>query len=219
MVVPRSLVLLPLLAWLCALVWLWGGHADPWLARMLFFDATTGQWLGSGVNGWWAQQVLHEGGRNLVRCIFAGTLLLAVWPGGQHALRRQRARYLATSIALTVLVAGALKQVTGVACPWDLQQFGGLSHAARAACFPGGHSASGFSLVAFYFAWRVDSPRRARAGLMCALAVGALFALGQEARGAHFLSHDLTSAAMAWFMAMGTAWAMGIGRARVPGAD
>jgi membrane-associated PAP2 superfamily phosphatase len=36
--------------------------------------------------------------------------------------------------------------------------------------------------------------------LAAALAVGIAFSIGQEARGAHFLSHDLTSAAIVWFV-------------------
>ena len=36
--------------------------------------------------------------------------------------------------------------------------------------------------------------------LAIALAVGIAFSIGQEARGAHFLSHDLASAAIVWFV-------------------
>ena len=40
-----------------------------------------------------------------------------------------------------------------------------------------------------------------------AIALGAAFSIGQEARGAHFLSHDLTSAAIVWFVQLGLyAW-------------
>ena len=44
--------------------------------------------------------------------------------------------------------------------------------------------------------------------LWVSLAVGTLFAFGQEARGAHFLSHDVCSAFVAWFVALATysAW-------------
>ena len=39
--------------------------------------------------------------------------------------------------------------------------------------------------------------------LAAAIAVGIAFSIGQEARGAHFLSHDLTSAAIVWFVQLG----------------
>ena len=68
----------------------------------------------------------------------------------------------------------------------------------RAGCFPGAHSSSGFALMTLYFALRDARPRLARAALGVALLVGTAFAIGQEARGAHFLSHDLTSVALSW---------------------
>jgi membrane-associated PAP2 superfamily phosphatase len=33
--------------------------------------------------------------------------------------------------------------------------------------------------------------------------IGIIFAIGQEARGAHFLSHDLTSALVVWVVLLG----------------
>ena len=68
----------------------------------------------------------------------------------------------------------------------------------RARCFPGAHASSGFALLCFYLAWRDDEPRRARLALAIALVVGVAFSVGQEARGAHFFSHDLASAAVVW---------------------
>jgi membrane-associated PAP2 superfamily phosphatase len=52
--------------------------------------------------------------------------------------------------------------------------------------------------MTLYFALRDARPRLARAALGVALLVGTAFSIGQEARGAHFLSHDLTSAALSW---------------------
>ena len=55
----------------------------------------------------------------------------------------------------------------------------------------------------FYFVFRDRSRRLARWMLAAAIAVGIAFSIGQEARGAHFLSHDLTSAAIVWFVQLG----------------
>ncbi|HEY6125022.1 MAG TPA: phosphatase PAP2 family protein, partial [Steroidobacteraceae bacterium] len=71
---------------------------------------------------------------------------------------------------------------------------------ARAQCFPGAHASSGYALFAFYFVFRDRSRRVARWLLAAAIAVGVAFSIGQEARGAHFLSHDLASAAIVWFV-------------------
>ena len=78
----------------------------------------------------------------------------------------------------------------------------------RGPAFPGSHASTGFSLMAFYFLLFDTRPRLARALLAAAIALGAVFSLGQQARGAHFLSHDLTSAALAWFLLLGLWWLM-----------
>ena len=57
--------------------------------------------------------------------------------------------------------------------------------------------------MCFYFVFRDHSRSLARWMLAAAIAVGLAFSIGQEARGAHFLSHDLTSAAIVWFVQLG----------------
>ena len=163
-------------------------------------------WIGRGT--WWAEDLLHDGGRSVVRAIAALCGILAV--AGVGRSWRRTAAYLFAAIAVSALVAGALKHVTNIDCPWDVRGFGGtrpyvhvlgdrpdaLPHAA---CFPGAHAASGFALMAFYFAFRDRSKRLARLGLATAVVTGIAFSVAQEARGAHFLSHDVTSAFLSWF--------------------
>jgi membrane-associated PAP2 superfamily phosphatase len=119
---------------------------------------------------------------------------------------------------LAMLIVGGLKSITNVDCPWNLSGFGGHNDyfalfadrpdaLKRAQCFPGAHASSGFALFAFYFVFRDRSRRLARWALAGAIAVGVAFSIGQEARGAHFLSHDLASAAIVWFVQLGLyAW-------------
>jgi membrane-associated PAP2 superfamily phosphatase len=142
-------------------------------------------------------------------------LALAVWGlsfvlPALHGWRRL-AGFIALSMLLATGIVGLLKAITNVDCPWDLAEFGG-NHPyialfadrpdalPRAQCFPGAHSSSGFALLAFYFGLRERSRRLARGALIGAIAVGVAFSIGQEARGAHFLSHDLSSAAIVWFV-------------------
>jgi membrane-associated PAP2 superfamily phosphatase len=156
--------------------------------------------------------VLHTGGTWLVRAV--ATIALVTWIAtflGAH-LRSWR-RYAAFSflaVALSAGIVGGLKEITNVDCPWDLAEFGGdrpyvelfarrPESLPRAACFPGAHAASGFALVFGYFLLRDVARRRAYWALLGALLVGLSFSIGQEARGAHFLSHDVTSAAIVWF--------------------
>jgi membrane-associated PAP2 superfamily phosphatase len=131
---------------------------------------------------------------------------------------QRRAGYVALAIALATGIVGGLKAVTNVDCPWDYVEYGGERPRVRlfedrpdswprAKCFPGAHSSSGFALLAFYFALRDSRKRLARVALAAGLVVGATFSVGQEARGAHFVSHDLTSAILVWLTLLGLyAW-------------
>lgn len=185
---------------------------DRAIARAWFFAPSTG-WLGAGAGDWWAHELLHDGGRWLVRGVAAGALVTWLVSFAAPPLRpwRRSAGFIALTMLASVSLVGALKAVTNVDCPWDLSGFGGSNpwvplfsdrpgYLPRAQCFPGAHSSSGFALVCFYFLWRDRAPRLALAGLLAGILVGVAFAIGQEARGAHFLSHDLASAAIVWFM-------------------
>ena len=193
---------------------------DRLVAREWFFDASSAQWLGTGAGAWWARDLLHSGGRWLVRAI--ATFALAAW-GLSFTMAcfrpwRRDAGFVVLAMVSSVLIVGGLKAVTNVDCPWDLAALGGHNPYValfadrpdvlpRARCFPGAHSSSGFALVCFYFVCFDRSPRSACWALAGAIAVGVAFSIGQEARGAHFLSHDLTSAAIVWFVQLGMyAW-------------
>lgn len=209
----RAHLLWPLVAYLAAMGLLAGLHFDTVIAQRWFYDAGSGAWLGRG--SFWAEDLSHTGGGVLVRAL--GVAVLVAWLASLKVARlapwRRTLLYLVLAFALTNGLTGLLKHFTNIDCPWDLEPFGGrfpyvslvgdrpddLRHAA---CFPGAHSASGFALVAFYFVLRDIDRRRAWIGLVLGLALGGAFAFAQEARGAHFLSHDLTSAALAWFTSL-----------------
>ena len=205
-----------------------GFDLDLRLAHSAFYDEQLHLWLGGGANRWWAQTLLHSGGQDLIRSIAVLSLLAwlaSFWPG--QALRRWRypGAYVLVSILVTVLIVGTLKATTHVDCPWDLSVFGGTrpyigllharpAHLPHAACFPGGHSASGFALFCFYFLFRDHRRTLSRVALVVALLIGTIFAFGQQARGAHFLSHDLTSAIIAWMVSLGVYRVMRMDRQR-----
>jgi membrane-associated PAP2 superfamily phosphatase len=189
---------------------------DRVIAREWYFNVHTAHWLGAGAGDWWAHGLLHTGGRWLIRGIAFAALLIWALSFAVASLRewRQTAGYILLAMLLAILTVGLLKTVTNVDCPWSLAQFGGHNPyvalfadrpdaLARAQCFPGAHSSSGFALFCFYFAFRDRSRRIARWMLAIALAVGVAFSIGQEARGAHFFSHDFTSAGIVWFVQLG----------------
>ena len=206
----RRLVWWPALGFLLAFALIEIGQFDRAVARTFFYDAQAG-WLGAGGGDWWARDVIHQGGRWLPRCVaaLAGLGWLASFRVPALAAWRRELSYVFCGMALVIGLVGLMKELTNVDCPWDLADFGGhnpyvplfgdrpngLKHAA---CFPAAHSSSGFALLAVYFALRDRLPRLARVAFFSAIGVGSLFAFGQEARGAHFLSHDVTSAAIAW---------------------
>src|SRR5262245_60123313 len=184
---------------------------DRKLAHSMFYDSALHRWLGNAPNDWWARGVIHNGGRWLCRSI-AGTALV-MWLMSFVSARarpwRRTAGFVLAALALSMLIVGGLKAITNIDCPWDLAEFGGsrpyitlfgdrpdaLKHAE---CFPGAHSSSGFALVCFYFVFRDRTRWKAWLALATGIAMWMVFAFGQEARGAHFISHDLAGAAIVW---------------------
>ena len=135
---------------------------DVMIARYFFFDATTNEWIAR--HDWWANELLHTGGRNLMRLV--GVLALVAWAASYRSMRLSAYRadlgYFAACMVLVPLTIGILKQVTNVDCPWDLQEFGGSmpmihwfesrpADLPHAACFPGAHSSSAFALFGLFF--------------------------------------------------------------------
>lgn len=186
---------------------------DLKVTNTFFYNHLTQQWLGAGAGDWWAHRLIHNDGRWVVRGIAA--LALAAWglTFFVPSIRpwRRSAGFIVLAMAASTLLVGALKLVTNVDCPWDLSEYGGAhpyvalfadrpDYLPRAQCFPGAHSSSGFALVCFYFVLRDRRPRLAWVALAVACLAGLTFAVAQEARGAHFLSHDLTSAMLVWVL-------------------
>jgi membrane-associated PAP2 superfamily phosphatase len=186
---------------------------DRPIAHALFFDSASNQWLGSGKNLWWARGAIHQGGRWFVRLVAAAALVCWIASYFVERLRpwRKHAGFAFAAMAVSISLVGGLKAITNVDCPWDLTEFGGSrpyvalfadrpDSLPSAKCFPGAHSSSGFALIVGFFLLRDRSRRAAAWALLGGLSIGLIFSFGQEARGAHFVSHDLTSAGIVWFM-------------------
>ena len=208
----RALVLWPGVAMVAVFAALLSFGLDRPIANALFFAAGRG-WLGAGGGAWWAHDLIHTAGAWLVRSV--GIAALAWWLLSFRMTRlaswRREALFVFAGIAASTALVGILKTATNVDCPWDVAGFGGdrpyvtlfgdrPDYLPRAGCFPGAHSASGFALMSLFFALRGRCRRLARWALAAGIAVGLVFSIGQEARGAHFLSHDLASAALTWWV-------------------
>ncbi len=104
-------------------------------------------------------------------------------------------------MALVAVAVNVLKHSSSHSCPWDLVEYGGASAAGPGGCSPAAHPVAGFALFGLYFALRAERPAAARAALAVAWVIGLAAGAVQLARGAHFASHVLWTAWVAWTVA------------------
>lgn len=150
--------------------------------------------------------------------IFLGVVMLAAATLPHRWLRRLpgvlRSRHNTTvvflSLALTPALIGWSKAVTNMFCPSEIQRYGGAVKYVRlfdtypvgekplqqGRCFPAGHASGGFAL--FALAGLANERRSQLLGVATGLAVGSLMGFYQMAKGAHYLSHTLITALIAW---------------------
>lgn len=164
-----------------------------------------------------ASDVLELLGHRIAKSVVLGVwLLLLATAIAAHWINRLRAQRALLWTTVAAMAAGPiavviLKDINTHHCPWDLKTFGGtadfatrwfVSRAEAGRCFPGGHASGGFSLIALHFAGAAAGHDRLRiAGLVAALAAGISFSAVRMLQGAHFLSHNLWSAAVVWLLA------------------
>ncbi|MFT3664939.1 phosphatase PAP2 family protein [Piscinibacter sp.] len=171
-----------------------------------FYDAHAQRFLVSGSG--WLDLLGHRLGKSLVLALW---LLIGAAAVASHwvprlAAHRRLLWTLVVAMGAGPILVTLLKDINTHACPWSLKAFGGsadysaewfVSRLNAGRCFPSGHAAGGFSLVALAFAGEVmNQPRLRRLGLWLGLLTGAAFSLLRIAQGAHFLSHNLWSAAI-----------------------
>lgn len=206
----RRWFLLPL--WALVFLTLFAPHALDIAVSHLFFAGD--HWPWHRVE--WFSLLFHKAAKAVPIAVALVTLGALV----RDALRRRkglpfdpalRARllYLFTAMLAAVLLVWRLKGVTGVACPWDVNIFGGdtpvrdpsFSFFRQAGnCWPAGHAGSGFCLFALYFFWRDISPRRAAVAFWFALLFGFFCGWIRLMQGAHFLSHVIATGLIDWLV-------------------
>ena len=191
------------------------------------FHGTGGEWLDCKVQSWfwdgrdwlipkdsgWFHRLAYTGPKVLLYAFALGLLWAIAFPARSPAgLGRRRAAYLFLSLAVVSLVCTQLRAVTQMATPRDLTIYGAVAPNAwehlllfdakpagyPSHAFPAGHASGGFALLALAFAW--DAPGARRRGCLIGIAYGGLMGLYQIARGEHFLSHTLATAALAWLI-------------------
>lgn len=146
-----------------------------------------------------------------------GVLVLAA---GREAWRqkwglvRRDLWVLFTTLALVPLSVGAIKSVSHVPCPCELERYGGAYAYVKifspyapeerperpGRCFPAAQASGGFALMGLLAIG--GAAGRYRRGFLAGSAAGWFLGLYQMARGAHFLSHTLTAWLWAWLLAV-----------------
>ena len=197
-----------LAVYLPAMMWLMVFHGDFVIADRLY-AWQGGEWMLR--QHWFTTGWIHEGGKRLSLSLWLATAIMTamVWrkPAWQ-AWRRPLIALLASVLMCTTVVA-IIKHLLPTFCPWNLARYGGSetlvglfqawpAGVARNACFPAAHASTGFAWVALYFFFLQVRPQWRGWGLATGVAMGTVFAVSQELRGAHFLSHDLTTIMLCW---------------------
>ena len=202
----------PVLAGAALLAMVGPGHFDTWLADHIY--AWGGQkWAWR--DAFLTENVVHILGRNASLALWL--LVLVAWLAtlgrpAMSALRRPLAYLLLATLVSTLLVS-FIKAWSNMDCPWDLLRYGGQRPyvgffelrpvgLARGRCFPAGHASGGYAWLALYFLFGVVRPGWRWAGLACGLGLGIVFGVSQQLRGAHFLSHDISTAAICWLVSL-----------------
>ncbi|MGB5395702.1 MAG: phosphatase PAP2 family protein [Gammaproteobacteria bacterium] len=181
-----------------------------------FYDEATGAWPYKSL--FITSEVLHTWGRYfIVFCALSNLFaIIASFFNTTLAPWRKHLMYIFIAAMAGPLLVGLLKASTYIYTPWDLQFFGGdkpyirifdavYDGAAIGHAFPGGHSSGGFAYISLFFALSVMRNRYRFYGLLLPLVTGIIFAVTQEIRGAHFLSHDLFSFAICWLVSFALA--------------
>ena len=165
-------------------------------------------------DAWITRNFIHDGGRMLV-AILVGILLLLLAGSfyvSQLKTRRRGLWYLLASTLLAGLVINLLKEITHIDCPWDLLRYGGEFPYVRnfathpesfrpGACFPAGHASAAYAWFGLHYFAREYYPRWKSHALIVVLLAGLVFGIGQQLRGAHFLSHDVWTLGLCWLIA------------------
>ncbi len=119
--------------------------------------------------------------------------------------------YLLVSTLVATLTISILKAVTNIDCPWSVSGLGGdntyhhwiellfIKHEGGR-CFPSGHASAAFAFFSLFFFSKLYFPKYSWGVLLAVLLSGFIFGGAQQLRGAHFISHDLTTLILCWII-------------------
>ncbi len=204
---------LPLAAFVVTIVAI-ESYALDWRIAHAVYDWQGYRWL---LKHWFVTETLmHRVGRSASIAAWVGVVVAWAVAMRREAYAAWRAPlgYLALSVLLSTLAVSWVKSWSNMDCPWDIDGLGGVrpylalfqarsTSLPHASCFPAGHASGGYAWMALYFFFMMTKPQWRRYGLAVGVIAGMVFGIGQQLRGAHFLSHDVWTAAICWFGALG----------------
>ncbi len=202
---------IPLVA-ACIILWaIYVLSIDERITR-LFFDPVIQQFPLR--NYWFLEVVMHNWVKYAV--VVLGIMVFAAYVlsfrVASLAPLRRVLLFLVLAMGLSTAAVSYLKSVSPKQCPYDLKMYGGYAPyialfektpegVKPGKCWPGGHSSTGFCLMAFYFAGRHLRNRRLEYwGLIGGFGLGFVLGFGRVVQGAHFLSHQLWTALICWLV-------------------
>jgi len=159
---------------------------------------------------WWTSEVLHKGSQRLsivIGVVTLGTIIASCFAAKLKPYRRGLIAAFVAALTSLLLVSLSKHQLP-LACPYDMQRYGGelVGYAVLhlywgqdvGGCFPAGHAAGGYCfLVWFFFARHYRFPGY-QFVLLPGIILGLTNGIDQQLRGAHFLSHDLSAILLCW---------------------
>lgn len=165
-------------------------------------------------SAWLTQRILHDGAHDVAVGLYIIVLILYLSSFKSQFLSKYKAglAYLSLSLPLATLTVSLFKRLIAVDCPWSVIDFGGQqvyqswfyslwSPIANAGhCFPSGHASSAYMFFGVYFFSRYYWPKKSTLVLILVITMGLIFGFDQQLRGAHYLSHDLSSALICWLV-------------------
>jgi membrane-associated PAP2 superfamily phosphatase len=163
---------------------------------------------------WLTQKIVHDGGHDLAVGLYIIVLLLYLFSFKSRLLAKYKGglAYLSLSLPLATLTVSLFKRLTTVDCPWSVIDFGGQHQyqswftslwspiAEAGHCFPSGHASSAYMFFGVYFFSRHYWPKQSALILAFIVSMGLIFGFDQQIRGAHYLSHDISSAFICWLV-------------------
>lgn len=180
-----------------------------------FYSRATHSWMLQDPSGLW-RLIFYKGIKVPLYLLGLGALYGAFMAHRHHHLKERKKGLIIIALTLIILpttIATIGKYSTNVQCPYDLKEYNGQipyvklfekypvnpnspdGSWPRGKCFPAGHASGGFAL--FSLVCTVRTRRNKFLLFLFAFVYGWTMAVYQMLRGAHFLSHHLTTMLLA----------------------